>query len=275
MDEPERRRERRVSIELKYAIIAILLVIVFVALHAADAFSGVNNTVQSGVDWLAGLGSIGVFFLALIANASIIIQIPYTLPLLSAALGGAGFVSMMLLGVASGLGAGIGAIAGYKVADAIVGKNAAVPDGRVFRWIARNVDRRPRLTTFAIFGIAASPLPDTTVVMPLALVRYGMRRAALPLFLGKFVHNVLLALLFYGFASWSADHVSEQASTDLALGGRGGVHAARPLLRREEPGRLGRASRRPTTGWGAGRATGLTAVSGPSALRSDRGSNCS
>ena len=87
----------------------------------------------------------------------------------------------------------------------------------MFRWIARNVDRRPRLTTFAIFGIAASPLPDTTVVMPLALVRYGMRRAALPLFLGKFVHNVLLALLFYGFASWSADHVSEQASTDLAL----------------------------------------------------------
>ena len=103
------------------------------------------------------------------------------------------------------------------MADAIVGKNAAVPDGRVFRWIARNVDRRPRLTTFAIFGIAASPLPDGTVVMPLALVRYGMRRAALPLFLGKFVHNVLLALLFYGFASWSADHVSEQASTDLAL----------------------------------------------------------
>src|SRR4051794_37005422 len=155
MDEPQRRRERRVSIELKYAVIAILLVIVFVALHAADAFSGVNNTVKSGVDWLARLGSIGVFFLALIANASIIIQIPYTLPLLSAALGGAGFVSMMLLGVASGLGAGIGAVAGYKVADAIVGRSAAVPDGRVFRWIARNVDRRPRLTTFAIFGIAA------------------------------------------------------------------------------------------------------------------------
>src|SRR6478735_489705 len=217
MDERERRRERRVSIELKYAIIAMLLVIVFVALHAADAFSGVNNTVKTGVDWLAGLGSIGVFFLALIANASIIIQIPYTLPLLSAALGGASFVSMMLLGVASGLGAGFGALAGYKVADAIVGRTPQAPDGRVFRWISRNVDHRPRLTTFAIFGIAASPLPDTTVVMPLALVHYGLRRAALPLFLGKFTHNVLLAFLFYAFASWSKNHVSEQASTDLAL----------------------------------------------------------
>src|SRR3954453_614890 len=164
MDEPQRRRERRVSIELKYAVIAILLVIVFVALHAADAFSGVNNTVKSGVDWLARLGSIGVFLLALIANASIIIQIPYTLPLLSAALGGASFVSMMLLGVASGLGAGIGALAGYKVADTLGGHSATPPDGRVFRWLARNIDRRPRVTKFAIFGIASSPLPDTTVV---------------------------------------------------------------------------------------------------------------
>jgi hypothetical protein len=217
MDEPVIGRERRVSIELKYAIITILVTVVFIVLHAADAFSGVNNTVKSGVDWLAGLGSIGVFFLALIANASIIIQIPYTLPLLSAALGGASFPSMMLLGVASGLGAGIGALAGYKVADTVAGRSPSPPSGRVFGWLARNVDRRPRLTRFVIFGIAASPLPDTTVVMPLALVRYGLRRAALPLFLGKFVHNVLIALIFYAFASWSADHVSEEATTDLAL----------------------------------------------------------
>ena len=47
--------------------------------------------------------------------------------------------------------------------------------------------------------------------------RFCLRRAALPLFLGKFAHNVLMALIFYGFASWSVNHVSEQASTDLAL----------------------------------------------------------
>jgi hypothetical protein len=248
MDEPEIQRERRVSIELKYSIITILVTILFIALHTADAFSGVNNTVKSGVDWLAGLGSIGVFFLALVANASIIIQIPYTLPLLSAALGGAGFVSMMLLGVASGLGAGIGALGGYKVADTLVGRSPTPPDGRVFRWMARNVDSRPRLTTFAIFGIAASPLPDTTVVMPLALVRYGMRRAALPLFLGKFVHNVLLALIFYGFASWSAQHVSEQASTDLALAVA--VVFMLLVLYSAEKARAGQAARRrgPETG---------------------------
>jgi len=217
MDEPEIQRARRVSIELKYSIIAILVVILFIALHAADAFSSVNDTVNDGVDRLARLGSIGLFFLALLANASLIIQIPYTLPLLSAALGGAGFVSMMILGAASGLGAGVGAVAGYKVAETIAGRSPAPPSGRVFGWLARNVETKPQATRLVIFGIAASPLPDTTIVMPLALVRYGLRRAALPLFLGKFAHNILIALIFYAFASWAAAHVSKEASTDVAL----------------------------------------------------------
>ena len=212
------------------------------------------------MDWLAGLGSIGIFFLALVANASIIIQIPYTLPLLSAALGGAGFASMMFLGVASGLGAGIGAIAGYKVADAVVGRSPAPPDGRVFRWIARNVDHRPRLTTFAIFGIAASPLPDTTIVMPLALVRYGMRRAALPLFLGKFVHNVLLALdllrvrvVVGGTRVGAGEHRPRPRR-------RRRVHAARLVLGREEPRRLGRTPQRSGGGRRARPASGLISL---------------
>jgi hypothetical protein len=105
MDETELQRERRLSIELKYAIIAILLVILFIALHVADAFAGVNETVQDGMDRLARLGSIGLFLLALLANACSAdhdanatvgrhrparrllggegIQVPYTLPLLT------------------------------------------------------------------------------------------------------------------------------------------------------------------------------------------------
>ena len=144
---------------------------------------------------------------------------------------------MMLLGVASGLGAGIGAIAGYKVADALVGRSPTPPDGRVFRWIARNVDLRPRLTTFVIFGIAASPLPDTTVVMPLALVRYGMRRAALPLFLGKFAHNVLLVLIFYGVRVVVRGPRVGTGEHRPRPRRRRDLHVAGPVLGREGPRR--------------------------------------
>jgi hypothetical protein len=210
-------RERRLSLELKYAIISVLVIALFVVLQTSSALSGVNEKVNDGVDELARLGSIGVFVVALIANVSIIIQIPYTLPLLSAALGGADLVSMLVLGVASGLGAGIGAVLAYKVADAVVLRAHAEPDGRVFRWIARNTHTRPRLTSFVIFLVALSPLPDGTIVMPLAMIHYGMRRLAAPLFLGKFFHNVLLALIFWAFASWAQDHVSKEATTGLAL----------------------------------------------------------
>jgi hypothetical protein len=217
VDEPTSRRERRLSLELKYAAIAVTIVAIFLILHATGAFTGVNDTLTDGVDRLAGFGSIGIFVLALIANLSILVQIPYTLPLLSAALGGASLQSVMTLGLASGLGAGIGAVASYKVADALVAKSPRVPDGRVFRWIARNVDDRPRATGLAIFCVGLSPLPDGAVVVPLAVVHYGMRRLAVPLFLGKLFHNLLFAFLFYAFASWSADHVSQKASTDLAV----------------------------------------------------------
>jgi hypothetical protein len=211
------RRARRLSLELKYAAIAVAIVLLFVVLHAFGAFTGVNDTVTDGVNRLAGLGIIGIFLIALVANLSILVQIPYTLPLLSAALGGASLQNVMGLGVASGLGAGIGAVASYKVADALVAKSPRQPDGRMFQWIGRNVDDRPRATSFAIFLVGLSPLPDGAVVVPLAVVHYGMRRLAVPLFLGKFFHNVLFALIFYAFAAWSAEHVSQKASTELAV----------------------------------------------------------
>ena len=210
-------RQRRLSIELKYAIISVLVIALFVVVQTSSALTGVTDTVTDGVDRLARLGSIGVFVVALIANVSIIIQIPYTLPLLSAALGGADLVSMLVLGVASGLGAGIGAVLAYKVADTVVVRAHAQPDGRVFRWIARNTDTRPRVSSFVIFLVALSPLPDGTIVMPLAMIHYGIRRLAAPLFFGKFLHNVLLALVFWAFASWAQDHVSQEATTGLAL----------------------------------------------------------
>lgn len=215
--QPGSRRRRRLSLELRYAAFTVIVLGVMVVLHLSNAFSDVNDTVTEGVDRLAQLGSVGIFSIALLANVSILIQIPYTLPLLSAALGGASLESMLVLGLASGLGAGIGAVLSYKVADALVARTPALPEGRVFRWIARNVDTRPRASRFVIFLVAASPVPDGTVVVPLAVVRYGMRRVAAPLFLGKLVHNLLLALIFSWVGSWAAEHVSRRASTDLAV----------------------------------------------------------
>jgi len=210
-------RDRRISLELKYAAIAIAVLGLLVIVHWVDALSGVNNTLSSSVNAAASFGAIGIFVIALVANATVIIQIPYTLPMLSAALGGADLQHMLLLGFASGLGAGVGAIMGYHVAGRIVGKDPALPDSRMFRWISRNVDDRPRATKWMIFLLALSPLPDGTIVLPMAVVKYGARRISMPLFFGKFLHNIIFALIFWAFGSWSQNHISTKASTDLAL----------------------------------------------------------
>jgi hypothetical protein len=216
-----RRRPERdplVALEWRYAVIAVLLVVLFIVLRATGAFTGVNETVNRGVNRLAQLGTIGIFIIALVANVSIVIQIPYTLPLLTAALGGASFKSMLFLGIASGLGAGIGAVVSYKVAEALVGRTPPGHEGRFARWINRNVDRRPRMTKVVIFSVAASPLPDGAVTVPLAVVHYGMRRLIVPLGLGKFVHNIAFATVCWLFGSWATHHVSRSASTGVALG---------------------------------------------------------
>jgi hypothetical protein len=71
------------------------------------------------------------------------------------------------------------------------------------------------LTKLAIFAWAVTPLPDDTVIVPLAMVNYGVRRIALPLFTGKVAHNLVIAYVFYHFAV--DPPVSPQVKTDLAL----------------------------------------------------------
>ena len=75
-------RERRISLELKYAAIAIGVLGLLVIVHWVDALSGVNNTLSSSVNAAASFGAIGLFVIALVANATVIIQIPYTLQVL-------------------------------------------------------------------------------------------------------------------------------------------------------------------------------------------------
>jgi uncharacterized membrane protein YdjX (TVP38/TMEM64 family) len=203
--------------EVKYGLISVVLFGGLILLDAVDAFGGLGNDVVRAMDTLASLGYVGIFVIALVANASILIQIPYTLPLLSAALGGASLSHMLTLGLVAGVGAGIGEIISYKVADVVIARNPELPRGAMFQWVARNVDTHPRRTWLAIFAVAATPLPDDAVVVPLAVVKYGMRRFAPPMFLGKITHNVVVAVLFTAFASWASTHVSKTTSTDLAI----------------------------------------------------------
>jgi hypothetical protein len=199
----------------KYLTIGVAIALALVALQETDAFAAVNGAVDSFFDLAARFGAPGMFVAGLLGNASILVQVPYTLPLLSVALDGTTLPHLLVLGLACGVGAGVGEIISYLIADAILARTPGLPESRVYRWIERNTERHPVLTKLAIFVWAVTPLPDDTVIVPLAMVDYGVRRIALPLFLGKVVHNLVIAYIF--FTITDTPLVSAHVKTDFAL----------------------------------------------------------
>jgi hypothetical protein len=201
----------------KYALIGVTLAVALALLQESHVLSVMTTVVDGFLDLAARFGAPGMFVAGVIGNASVLVQVPYTLPLLSVALDGATLPHLLVLGLACGVGAGVGEIISYVIADAILTRTPGLPDSRVYQWIERNTDRHPVLTKLAIFVWAVTPLPDDTVIVPLAMVDYGVRRIALPLFTGKVVHNLVIAFAFYQFSSWSTAQASPQVKTDLAL----------------------------------------------------------
>jgi hypothetical protein len=205
-------------IEIKYGLITLALLESLVALDRTQAFSGLDTIMADLFDLMSGLGFVGFFIVAVIGNATLLAHIPYTVPLLSLALGGASLDRVLLMGVASGLGAAVGEIVSYGITLKFLGENPTLERSSLLQWVKRMVNSHPRMIPLLLFVYAVSPLPDDTVIIPLAMVRYGIRQISPPLFIGKVAHNLMIATVFYHFTSWSADRVSTTVQADLALG---------------------------------------------------------
>lgn len=205
-------------IEIKYGLITLALLEGLVALDRAQAFSGLDTIIDSLFDMMSGLGFVGIFIVAVIGNATLLAHIPYTVPLLSLALSGASLDRMWLMGVASGLGAAVGELLSYGITLKLVGENPTLERSSLLQWVKRMVNAHPRMIPLLLFVYAVTPLPDDTVIIPLAMVRYGFKQISLPLFTGKIAHNLMIVTIFYYFTSWSADRVSTTVQADLALG---------------------------------------------------------
>ena len=122
---------------------------------------------------------------AVIGNATLLAHIPYTVPLLSLALGGASLDRMLLMGVASGLGAAVGELVSYGITLKFLGDNPALERSSLLQWVKRMVNSHPRMIPLLLFVYAVTPLPDDTVIIPLAMVGYGIKQISLPLFTEK------------------------------------------------------------------------------------------
>lgn len=206
-------------IELKYLAIAAAIAAGFVSLQGVGAFEDLNAVVDLGLALLAKAGFVGIFVISIIANASLVVHIPYTVPVVSLALSGAGLESMVWAGVWAGLGCGIGEILSYLAARKLLGSNPHLTASSLFRRVNQVVTSHPRLIPAVVFFMAVSPLPDDVVIIPLAMARYSLRSMLLPLFVGKVLHTVTVACLIHMLVeSWAPAAMSSGVKADFAVG---------------------------------------------------------
>lgn len=213
-----RNLARRYSLELRYVTIAALLVGVLVVLDHWNAFSGLDGVLQDAIHDSKNIGVGAVFLIALFSNVALIIQVPYTIPLLGAALAGSDADHMLVLGLASGLGAGLGEMVKYLTAEKVLARKPGLAQSPLYQWVTRTSTARPRLTALIVFVATATPLPDDVVIIPFAMVKHGARKVALPLIGGKIAHNVAVALIFYQFTAWAQANAAPQVRVDLVFG---------------------------------------------------------
>ncbi len=206
------------TIEIKYIGFVMLLLLGIYGLNWLNVLVVFDDGLRAVLHLTAILGVPGMLILAFFANATPLIQIPYTFPIITAALGGSSLEAILVLGAAAGIGAGFAKFIAYTIADKLLATQPSLVQTRLFRFIQHTVTTYPKRIPILIFCMTALPLPDDAVIIPLALVRYGRRRFFWPAFCGKVVHNIGVAFALYCFTDLTAQHISSDARSVVALG---------------------------------------------------------
>lgn len=176
----------------------LVLALVSIALYTwlVTSVPQVHSLVERLWHWIISLsatqGYVGGFLAAFLANFSIVIPIPYTVVIVLIATSG---INPLLLGVVSGIGAGIGEGSSY-----FLGYFGRSLTRDVYR---RNLDILKRLIAkrrwyihVVLFLIGATPIPDDIFIVPLGFIRYGFFQMLIPVALGKMVITIVLS--FFG-----------------------------------------------------------------------------
>ncbi|RLI10167.1 hypothetical protein DRO33_05855 [Candidatus Bathyarchaeota archaeon] len=137
-------------------------------------------------------GYLGAFVASVLGNATIILPAPYSLFIfiLGACL------DPLILGLVSGLGAAIGELTGYALG--VAARRAMDEERKAKLERARRLLEKPAF--FVILFLAATPLPDDVVSVPLGLIGYPLWKAFPAFLMGKVILCLILA--YAGRLAW-------------------------------------------------------------------------
>jgi membrane protein YqaA with SNARE-associated domain len=166
--------------------VAVLLVYLILSILFPDLVSPFGIIYSWLLDFSLLLGYPGAFLISAIGNATILFPFPYIG--VAFILGGlrdeltlAFVFDPWLIGIVSGIGAMIGEMSGYLIG---YGGGRLIEEDQTSAFKSF-VDSHPRATPFVVWFLAATPIPDDVLVIPLGAARYSWRKVAIAQLIGK------------------------------------------------------------------------------------------
>ena len=142
--------------------------------------------------WIVGaastFGYLGAFAVSFLGNATILVPFPYVV--IPFVLGASILHNPWLVGLVSGIGAAMGEMTGYFAG--YYGGRFLKEEDKI-NGFSEYVQRRPSMTPFIIWVLAATPIPDDILIVPLGVARYSWWRVLIPLLIGKAIFLTAIA----------------------------------------------------------------------------------
>ena len=160
-----------------------------VALLTAVAITALIIAFRRELAGLAGYGYIGVFFISLLGNATVIVPVPSLVVVFA----GGGVLNPLLVGVVAGLGEPLGELTGYLAG---YGGSAVVEDRKRFRRVQEWMGRRGFLTILVLAAIP-NPLFDLAG-MSAGMLHYPVTKFLIACWIGKTAKAIAIAYLGSG-----------------------------------------------------------------------------
>ncbi len=208
---------RRYRLELKYSALLLLLSASLLLSGQLEEFQRIHIAFEPFFDQMLVLDVAGGFLLALVGNATLVIQVPYTLPMLSAAFYNHDTLAVMALSIGTGVGAGIGATISYSLAHRITAKIQGLSKTVLFQFVENTIRKYPSSIPVFVFIIVATPIPDMLIILPLAMTTYPTSKVFLPILIAKVTHCIVLALIAHYSADTIGGMISNSVRAEFAL----------------------------------------------------------
>lgn len=208
---------RRYQLEMKYLGILLLTSAALILAGQRKEFRAIHEAMSVFFDQMLKLDVLGGFLLALVGNATLVIQVPYTLPMLSAAFYSDDTLEVIALSIGTGIGAGIGATFSYSLAHRLTANIESLSQTALFQFVDKAISRYPTSIPLFIYVIVATPIPDMLIILPLAMTTYPTSKVFLPILSAKISHCMVLALIAHYSADSMSGMISNSARVEFAL----------------------------------------------------------